>query len=299
MRQKVREDALRAAVAAVVGVFAFELIYFGVLDEWLGRFWFFRYHVPVAIFLFGFLSAMGANYYAYHGIGPQEGVVRHGPHKPYVALTFDDGPHPEFTSRILDILAEKKVQATFFMVGRHVDKYPDVARRVVAESHEVGNHTYSHRDLMTASLKTVVKETNEADDAISRQLGVRTRLFRPPRGMLSAAGRQLLTAKGFTIALWTVSAQDWRRDAPRVVVRRIIRHTRPGGIILFHDSGALLRSEGGRRDTTVEALPLVIDELSARGYQFVGLSELIADLDRSEAAPAIDLTASGGASQEA
>ena len=299
MRKKVREDALRAVVAAVSGTLVFEMLYFGFFADWLGQYWFFRLQLPVIISLVGFISIIGVNFYEYHGFGPQDGIIRHGPNKPYVALTFDDGPNPEFTSRILDILAEKNVRATFFMVGRHVLKYPLIARKVVAEGHEVGNHTFSHRDLMTASRKTLLKEVYDADDALVSTLGIRTRLFRPPRGMISAAGRQVLAENGFTIALWTVSAQDWRRDVPKVMVRRIIRHARPGGIILFHDSGALLRSEGGSRASTVGALPLVIDELRSRGYEFVGLSQLIADVEQAGEESLVEAPARGGAGQEA
>ena len=299
MRKKVRDDAFRAMVAAVLGTLVFEILYFGLFAEWLGRYWIFRFHLPVIVPFFGVIAIISINFYEYHGFGPQEGIIRHGAHKPYVALTFDDGPNPEFTSRILDILAEKNVQATFFMVGRHVLKYPQIARRVVAEAHEVGNHTFSHRDLMTASRKTLLKEVYDADDAISGTLGIRTRLFRPPRGLISSAGRQVLAENGFKIALWTVSAQDWRRDAPKVVVRRITRHARPGGIILFHDGGALLRSEGGSRESTIEALPAVIDELRSRGYEFVGLSELIADAEYAGEQSLLETPARSGAGQEA
>ncbi len=299
MRKKVREDALRAVAAALLATLVFEVLYLGLLNEWLGQFWFFRFHLPVIVPLFGAISVIAVNFYEYHGFGSQDGIIRHGAFKPYVALTFDDGPNPEFTSRILDILAQKNVRATFFMVGRHVLKYPLIARSVVAEGHEIGNHTFSHRDLMTASRKTLLKEVHDADDAISSTLGIRTRLFRPPRGMISAAGRRVLAESGYKIALWTVSAQDWRRDASKVVVRRIVRHARPGGIILFHDSGALLRSEGGSRESTVEALPLVIDELRSRGYEFVGLSQLIADIEHAGEQSLLEAPAHSGAGQEA
>lgn len=280
MKKKARMDAAKVIAAAIGAAAVFEGIDYFVLSQEWSAIWFVRFHVPTLAVLLGALAIAAVNFYEYHGIGPQEGIVRHGLNKQYVALTFDDGPNPEYTPKILDILKEKEVFATFFMVGRHVLKYPETARRVHFEGHDIGNHTFSHRDMVTAGKKTVLKEVYQTDAAITEVLGVRTRLFRPPRGMISNAVRRILVEHGFTIALWTVSAQDWRRDPPNTMVKRIIRHTRPGGVILFHDSGALVRSEGGSRVETVEALPLVIDALRERGYEIVPLSLMLRDLDR-------------------
>lgn len=298
MREKVRLDALRAVIGMLLVLLLFELLYSVLLDQWLDRWLVFRLHVPTAVFSAVALLMVAVNFYEYHGFGSQEGIVRHGPGKPYVALTFDDGPNPKYTPKILDILKENKAPATFFMVGRHVLKYPEIAKRVFAEGHEIGNHTFSHRELLTASKKTALKEAEETNEAIKSVVGIETKLFRPPRGLISKMIQQMLAARGFTIVLWTVSAQDWRRDAPKVMVKRIIRHVRPGGIVLFHDSGALLRAEGGSRVGTVEALPMVIEALHARGYEIVSLSRLISDLGQVPADNVVEVLAPTSVGQE-
>lgn len=283
MPDRRKEGVPKPVVAALGAVGVFEFLYVTVFDQWLGQWFVFRAHLP-SLFALGVISISAAvSYYEYHGIGPQGGIIRRGRNHPHVALTFDDGPSPEYTPKILDVLKEKDAKAAFFMVGRHVEKYPDVVRRVFAEGHDIGNHTYSHRDLVPAGRKTILTELNKTDQAILQVVGVRTRLFRPPRGILSNAGRKLLVEHGYTIALWTVSAVDWRGRPPKAIVGRIMRHIKTGGVILFHDSGAVIRKEGADRGNTVEALPLVIDELRRRGFEIVPLSRMISELESIEA----------------
>lgn len=246
-----------------------------ILHRWLGDWFIVRFHLPgilsLCFIFFGFIS-----FYEYHGIGPQEGIIRRGSNRKIVALTFDDGPNPKFTPKILDILREKNAPAAFFMVGKHVAKYPDIARRIHSEGHEIGNHTFSHRDLVPATRKTVMKEVIDADEVITKVVGIRTGLFRPPRGIYSNAVRKIIVEElGYSMVLWTVSAVDWSGLSPKRIVRRVHYYVRNGGIILFHDSGAIIRTEGANRGRTVEALPSVIDELRSRGFEIVPLSELI------------------------
>ncbi|MHB8840496.1 MAG: polysaccharide deacetylase family protein [Candidatus Aquicultor sp.] len=223
------------------------------------------------VFLAAFVS-----YFEYHGIGCQDGILRKGPHQDIVAITFDDGPNPSYTPQILDILKEKGVKATFFTVGLHVKKYPDIARRIVNEGHDIGNHTYTHKDLVPTTRRMILAQVHKTDQAIQRITGVSTNLFRPPRGIYSSAVRKLLVdEEGYSLILWTVSSVDWRGLSPRKILRRISRHTRPGAILLFHDSGALVRREGASRENTVESLPMVIDYLQARGYEIVPISEML------------------------
>lgn len=246
-------------------------------------------HVGLALFSIAVLAGIAAcivSYYEYHGFGRQEGVIRKGPSKPLVAITFDDGPNPNYTPKILDVLREKGIKATFFCVGVHVKKYPEVARRIVAEGHDIGNHTYSHRDLAPSTRRVVINQIRRGADAIFSVTGVNAKLFRPPRGLYSEAVRRIVVEEfGLQMVLWTVSALDWRRLSPRQIVRRVARFVRPGAIILFHDSGALLRREGGKRTSTVEALPLVIDYLREAGYQIVPVSEMLRHLTDSELEP--------------
>ncbi len=224
---------------------------------------------------FVFLAAF-VSYFEYHGIGCQDGIMRKGPHQDIVAITFDDGPNPTYTPQILDILKEKGVKATFFTVGLHVKKYPDIARRIVNEGHDIGNHTYTHKDLVPTTRRMILAQVHKTDQAIERITGVSTNLFRPPRGIYSSAVRKLLVdEEGYNLILWTVSSVDWRGLSPCKILRRISRYTRPGAILLFHDSGALVRREGASRENTVESLPMVIDYLQAKGYEIVPISEML------------------------
>ncbi len=266
----------------VLGILIFEFAYFSFPNNWFAQWFVFRAHLPTLVIFSGMLVGLGVSYYEYHGIGPQEGIVRRGANHPRIALTFDDGPNPEHTNGILDILKDKQVKAAFFMVGRHMEKYPDVAKRVFNDGHDIGNHTYSHRNLVPATRKTIKNEVAQTDEAMMRILGIKTRLFRPPRGIISNAARKLIVEMGFTIILWTVSAEDWRGSSPKTILRRVTRHIKSGDVILFHDSGSLIRSEGADRGNTVAALPMVIDELRQKGYEIVPLSQMLNELDHIE-----------------
>ena len=235
------------------------------------------------VYLFAGVGITGAgglaafvSYFEYHGIGSQDGIIRRGPHENIVAITFDDGPNPAYTPQLLDTLKEKGVKATFFVVGLHVKKYPDIARRIVAEGHDIGNHTYTHKDLVPATRRMVLAQTHKTDQVIKRVTGRTTKLFRPPRGIYSGAVRRLLVdEEGYRLILWSVSSIDWRQTSPVKILGRVLAYARPGSILLFHDSGALLRREGASRQNTVEALPMVIDALRAKGYEFVTMTEML------------------------
>jgi|GEM_PF-208790 len=230
----------------------------------------------VSFFSLAFLAlSVLISYYEYHGFGSNEGIIRRGPSKKVVALTFDDGPSPEYTPLILDVLKKHNVKATFFLVGKHVKKYPDVARRILAEGHEIGNHTYSHRDLVPSTIKKLKREILQNQELIKEYLGVETRLFRPPRGIYSEAVRQFVVKNGLTMVLWSLSGIDWAGTPASLIAKRILRYTHPGAIILLHDSGALIRSEGHSRINTAKALDKAIPALKERGYRFVTVSELI------------------------
>lgn len=242
----------------------------GVLDALL--------QIGLLAFTVALLGLAVAYYHVYYGLGPQDGIIRKGPREPTVALTFDDGPSPLYTPRILDILRDKNVKATFFLVGKQVAKYPQIARRILDEGHEIGNHTHSHRDLAPASRRVVRHEVEKAEHAIGDATGVRTRLLRPPRGMYTNSVRKLLIEDGYTIALWNVSSRDWQGLSAQRILARVKAFIRPGGILLFHDSGALFRREGASRSNTVDALQSVIDYLQLeRGYRLAPVSELLAE----------------------
>ncbi|MCX7832220.1 MAG: polysaccharide deacetylase family protein [Actinobacteria bacterium] len=230
----------------------------------------------VAIASLSFLAlSILITYYEYHAFSKSEGIIRRGPKEMVVALTFDDGPSPEYTDMVLDVLKKHQVKATFFLVGKHIRKYPQVAKRIIEEGHEVGNHTYSHRDLVPSSKRRLYKEIFETQKVINEYLGINTRLFRPPRGIFSESVRKFVVNHGFTLVLWSVSGVDWAKMPPALIAKRIIRYAHPGAIILLHDSGALIRSEGHSRLNTVRALDRIIPALKEKGYRFVTVSELM------------------------
>lgn len=185
----------------------------------------------------------------------------------YVALTFDDGPHPKNTPRLLDMLRARNIKATFYVIGRSVDLYPQVVRRTVAEGHEMGNHTHTHRLLSKLSDSEVRSELSRCRDAVQRAAGVSMRTMRPPYGGLTQRQRAMVHEEfGYPTILWSVDPLDWKRPGPSVVTSRILAGTSAGGIILAHD----LHSQ------TVDAMPATLDGLLRRGFRFVTVSQLIA-----------------------
>jgi peptidoglycan-N-acetylglucosamine deacetylase len=186
---------------------------------------------------------------------------------PYVALTFDDGPHPQHTPRLLDILRARNVKATFYVIGKSVDLYPGIVRRTVAEGHEIGNHTYTHPKLSSLSDAAVIAELDKCDAAVMRVAGVRPRTLRPPYGALLQTQRQMIHSRyGYPTIMWSVDPLDWKRPGSAVVTQRIVSATNNGGIILVHDL----------HGSSVDAMPATIDTLLRKGYRFVTVSQLLA-----------------------
>ncbi len=192
-----------------------------------------------------------------------------------VALTFDDGPSPVWTPRILDVLKEARVKATFFMLGMHVERYPDVARRVAEEGHEVGNHTYDHHGIFYYKLEELNREVVDAEKIIKSITGIKTKYFRPPKAWLTRKEEKQLKDMGYETVLWSLNSKDWVTFDDRYIVKYILRHVRPGDILLFHDSGGVFKPEGGKRKETVKAVSRLIEKLKERGYRFVTISQLL------------------------
>lgn len=183
-----------------------------------------------------------------------------------LSLTFDDGPHPQNTPLLLDILAARRQRATFYVIGRLVERHPDIVRRMVAEGHEVANHTWSHPTLSSLDDAAVLREIDRTQEVIWRVTGHVPTTMRPPYGAFTARqSRMLAAARNLPTIIWSVDPQDWRRPDPAVVADRMVRGARPGAIILAHDIHA----------STIRAVPAAIDGLTARGLTSVTLSELL------------------------
>jgi len=192
-------------------------------------------------------------------------VLRRGnPFTKKVALTFDDGPHPAYSPKLLDILREKGVKATFLIIGHMADKYPDLVRRMSDEGHEIGNHTYSHVTLTKLPPEEVDVEYKANNDVIRRLTGRRARYCRPPGGDLNPEVLRRAGSLGLTTVLWTDDPGDYDNPGPKILFDRETKALSPGGIILLHD---------GSKDT-LTTLARFIDATRAKGYEFVSLDEL-------------------------
>ena len=187
--------------------------------------------------------------------------------RPIVALTFDDGPHPELTPKLLDILRQNGVRATFYVIGRNVTAYPDIARRIVAEGHEIANHSYNHPALTSLGSASLQREIANTTQAIEKATGRRPSNMRPPYGAINDRVRAAIVRDhGLDVILWSCDPLDWKRPGADVVRRRLVDGATPGGILLAHDI----------HPGTIEAVPGVIQELKAKGYGFATVSQLLA-----------------------
>ena len=180
-----------------------------------------------------------------------------------VALTFDDGPDPIDTPKVLDILKEKNVRATFFVLGQAAEANPLLIKRLVIEGHEIGNHGFSH----DYQQRRVVEEINHTDQVVFSASGTHTYYYRPPGGFLSKSQLATIKNNGNIVALWSVDSKDWRNPGIKQIVDNVMKNVFPGSIILLHDGGY-------KRTQTVKALGPIIDALRAQGYRLATLSEL-------------------------
>ncbi len=189
---------------------------------------------------------------------------------PYVALTFDDGPHATLTPKLLDILKEKGVKATFFVLGQCVVANPAVLQRAASEGHEIGNHSWDHKSFSKSGGAGVASQVNQANAAIENATGKRPVIVRPPYGATTATiTRRLNEEFGLKVIMWDVDPLDWKNRNSAHVKAEILKGAKPGSIILAHDI----------HPTTVDAMAGTIDALKEKGFQFVTVSELLA-MDR-------------------
>ncbi len=191
----------------------------------------------------------------------------------YVAMTFDDGPHAQNTPRLLDILKQRGIKATFFVVGQNAAENPEILKRIVAEGHELANHSYTHPILASLGESGLRDQLEKTHQAVLKATGVTMKIMRPPYGALSEPQRRWTNTNfGYRIILWDVDPLDWKfRDASRVE-NEILGHVKAGSIVLSHDI----------HKTTVDAMPSTLDALTAKGFKFVTVSELLA-MDRPTA----------------
>jgi peptidoglycan/xylan/chitin deacetylase (PgdA/CDA1 family) len=186
-----------------------------------------------------------------------------------VALTFDDGPNPDATPLILDTLREKGVRATFFVLGSHAERWPELVRRISHDGHQLGNHGYFHRKLQFKSPFYVSRDIRLGIRAIKRAGAPAPRYFRAPHGFRSPWTTPIASSYGERTVGWSLGVWDSDRPGVDEIVRRTLEGVEPGSIILLHDGDGY--NAGGDRMQTATALPLIIDRLKEQGYEFVTL----------------------------
>ncbi|WP_405060979.1 polysaccharide deacetylase family protein [Kribbella sp. NBC_01505] len=183
----------------------------------------------------------------------------------YVVLTFDDGPDPAYTPKVLEVLAKYDVKATFFEVGKNVAKHPELTKAIHSAGHSIQNHTWAHADLRHQTAAGFQKQVGDTDQAIRSAAGITPTCLRPPYGGVSATVRQRAKALGKDLVLWTIDSRDWSKPGTPEIEKRVLGAVKSGSVILMHDGG-------GNRSQTIAALPSILEKLKAQGYGFRTLS---------------------------
>ncbi|MDF2925819.1 MAG: chitooligosaccharide deacetylase [Paenibacillaceae bacterium] len=188
-----------------------------------------------------------------------------------IALTFDDGPHPEDTPEILDLLKQYNAHATFFIVGNKGERFPELVKREAEEGHELANHTFSHPFFSNRTSKeAILREVGKTQDIIYGITGIRPTLFRPPGGIFTDTLIQAVKQSGCSVVLWSwhQDTEDWKSPGVRKITNTVLSNARNGDIVLFHDWVE-------KKSNTVDALKVILPELQQRGFSFVTVSDLI------------------------
>jgi peptidoglycan/xylan/chitin deacetylase (PgdA/CDA1 family) len=192
-------------------------------------------------------------------------LLRGDPKKKQVALTFDDGPHPDFTPKLLDVLKRYGARATFFVVGEMAEKAPDLVRAETAAGHSVANHTYHHVNLTKIPWESVATEIKACGDVVQAITGTAPHLFRPPGGDYNRRVAEAAEALDYTMVLWTDNPGDYESPGRKAIVNKVLRNLSSGGIVLMHDGV----------QETVDVLPQILEYLKQKGYQCVTVDQMM------------------------
>ncbi|MFJ5763330.1 polysaccharide deacetylase family protein [Neobacillus sp. NPDC093182] len=187
-----------------------------------------------------------------------------------VAITFDDGPNPVYTPQVLKIFSEAKGKATFFMIGEQMRNHPEIVKQVFDQGHEIGNHTFTHPKLSQLSIQDCLKEIEETEKLIEKMAGRKPVVFRPPYLDYNQDTVSLLQKKIYPmIGAVNLDAQDWEQPGVEHILEKSREAVKNGSILIFHDGY-------GDRSQTIEAVRMLVSELTSQGYQLVTVSELLA-----------------------
>jgi len=189
-----------------------------------------------------------------------------------VALTFDDGPDHKYTKKVLEILKDKGVHATFFVVGKQVKLYPDMLKEIAEEGHAIGNHSWDHKDFTKITNAQMKQQIAKTDQAIKDAVGTSTTWFRAPYGAKNKQVKDIITKSGNQDIGWTIDTRDWAGTTSQQMMANVKKNLKPNGIILMHSFGG----KGGKLDNMIEFLPQLIDYLQKENYTLVTIPELYA-----------------------
>ncbi|HEX3045218.1 MAG TPA: polysaccharide deacetylase family protein [Bacillota bacterium] len=185
-----------------------------------------------------------------------------------VALTFDDGPSPTFTGKILDLLKWYNARATFFIIGEQAEKFPEIVIREIKEGHEIGNHMYHHDEVWRMLPLDLKRDLERSEQVIYQITRKKVALYRPTSGFYNDKIIGIARSMNYKVILWSLDSRDWTGRKGWIIAGNILKGVRPGSIILFHDFG-------GDRSNTINALEVLLLELVKNGYQFVTISDLL------------------------
>jgi peptidoglycan-N-acetylglucosamine deacetylase len=191
-----------------------------------------------------------------------------------LALTYDDGPNDPHTLRLLDVLAQHDVRATFFVIGRYVRQAPDIVRAIAEAGHIIGNHTFTHPLLIFKSESEIRRELSDCRAALEEAIGEHSNFFRPPFGGRRPAVLRMAREMGLEPVMWNVTGYDWNAPPAAVIERKVTRQIRGGNVILLHDGGH--KQTGADRSQTVLATDGLIARYKSEGYEFVTISQMMA-----------------------
>jgi peptidoglycan/xylan/chitin deacetylase (PgdA/CDA1 family) len=239
-------------------------------------------HLP-NLFMLSLLTGLGAlaaaSYAGYAAMAPGSQLygrtVTHGSDPRQISLTFDDGPNDPHTFELLELLGKHEAKATFFLIGKYVRQRPDIARAIHQAGHVIGNHTYSHPNLIFVSAARLRQELDDCHKALEDAIGSYAALFRPPFGGRRPAVLRAARSHGLTPVMWSVTSYDWSAKSPEMIVSKVDSHIQAhknqGEVILLHDGGHL--AFGTDRSYTVAATRQLLEKYS--GKRFVSILELL------------------------
>lgn len=189
-----------------------------------------------------------------------------------IALTFDDGPYPPYTQKLLALLAEKNVHATFFMVGENAAQHPEIVRKVQAQGHQIALHAGRHQDLLKLSADETASNIAYGKQTLESITGSPVRYMRPPHGFKDWSVVHAINSANLEIVNWSIIPRDWTNPGAQVIADRVCEAAAPGAIVLLHDGDSPKMQ--APRDQTIEATGIIIDTLRAQGYEFVTIEDL-------------------------